>query len=74
MPLQEKAYLDYKFNEHLIPLAKEFNLPGMPVKKEYNGREADTLIAEAKFFASNSAYDAGDSLLNRHLISFMSLP
>lgn len=40
-PLEDIYYLEHKYNDQLISLAGEFNLLGMPVKRKYNGREAN---------------------------------
>lgn len=40
-PIEDVCYLEHKFNDRLIPLAKEFNILGLPVPKEYGGRAAD---------------------------------
>lgn len=40
-PIEDICYLEHKFNDRLIPLAKEFNILGLPVPKEYGGRAAD---------------------------------
>lgn len=40
-PIEDICYLEHKYNDKLIPLAKEFNLLGVPVAKKYGGRGAD---------------------------------
>lgn len=40
-PHEELCYVEHRFNEQLIPLAKKHNLLGMPVPVEYGGRGAD---------------------------------
>lgn len=40
---EELCYVEHKFNDQLIPLAKKHDILGMPVPKEYGGRGADTL-------------------------------
>src|SRR3712207_803262 len=40
---EELCYVEHKFNDQVIPLAKKYNLLGMPVPKEYGGRGADTV-------------------------------
>ena len=42
-PVEEVCYVEHKFNDQLIPLAKKYNLLGIPVRKEYGGREADSV-------------------------------
>ena len=38
-PLEDIFYLEHKYNDQLIPLAKEFNILGLPVKFKYGGLE-----------------------------------
>jgi alkylation response protein AidB-like acyl-CoA dehydrogenase len=40
---EELCYVEHQFNEQLIPLAKKYNILGMPVPKEYGGRGSDTV-------------------------------
>lgn len=40
---EELCYVEQRFNDRLIPLAKKNNLLGMPVPTEYGGRGADTV-------------------------------
>ncbi len=40
---EELCYLEHRFNEHLLPLAKKQNIFGMPVPIEFGGRGADTV-------------------------------
>src|SRR5262245_40980833 len=40
---EELCYVEHRFNDRLIPLAKKHNLLGMPVAAEYGGRGADTV-------------------------------
>ncbi|MBI5378505.1 MAG: acyl-CoA/acyl-ACP dehydrogenase [Thaumarchaeota archaeon] len=40
-PIEDVCYLEHKFNDQIIPLAKEFNILGLPVPEEFNGRGAD---------------------------------
>lgn len=42
-PIEDVCYLEHRFNEELISLAREFNLLGMPIPKEFGGRSADNL-------------------------------
>lgn len=42
-PHEELCYVEHRFNEELLPLAKKYNVLGMPVPKEYGGRAADTV-------------------------------
>src|SRR5205085_8110321 len=47
-PIEELCYVEYRFNEEVLPLARKYNLLGMPVPVEYGGRGADTVTyAEA---------------------------
>jgi len=40
-PHEELCYVEHRFNDQLVPLAKKHNLLGMNVKPEYGGRGAD---------------------------------
>ena len=40
-PIEDVCYLEHKFNDQTIPLAKEFNILGLPVPQEFNGRGAN---------------------------------
>jgi alkylation response protein AidB-like acyl-CoA dehydrogenase len=40
---EEIAYVEHHYNHHLIPLAHQYNLLGMPVPVEYGGRGADAV-------------------------------
>lgn len=40
-PIEDVCYLEHKFNDQTIPLAKEFNILGLPVPEEFNGRGAN---------------------------------
>ncbi|MSQ95106.1 MAG: acyl-CoA dehydrogenase [Gemmataceae bacterium] len=40
---EELSYLEHRFNQHLLPLAKKYDILGMPVPIEYGGRGADTV-------------------------------
>src|SRR5437588_7689148 len=42
-PIEELCYVEYRFNEEVLPLARKYNLLGMPVPVEYGGRGADTV-------------------------------
>src|SRR3984893_3355479 len=42
-PIEELGYLEHRQNEQLSPLAKKYNLLGMPVPIEYGGRGADAV-------------------------------
>jgi len=42
-PIEELCYLEHRFNDQVIPLAKKYNLLGMPVPEEYGGRGADAV-------------------------------
>src|SRR4051794_41496198 len=39
-PYEEKCYLERRFNDRLVPLAREHDLLGMPVPTAYGGRGA----------------------------------
>jgi alkylation response protein AidB-like acyl-CoA dehydrogenase len=40
---EEIAYVEHHYNHHLIPLAQQHNLLGIPVPVEYGGRGADAV-------------------------------
>lgn len=40
-PIADICYLEHKFNDQIISLAKEFNILGLPVPREFDGRGAD---------------------------------
>src|SRR5712691_4596195 len=42
-PIEELCYVEYRFNDQVLPLARKHNLLGMPVPVEYGGRGADTV-------------------------------
>ncbi len=42
-PIEDVCYLEHRYNDQTIPLAREFNILGMPVPKEFDGRGADDL-------------------------------
>jgi alkylation response protein AidB-like acyl-CoA dehydrogenase len=47
-PVEELCYVEHRYNDQLIPLARKHNLLAMPVPPEYGGRGADTVAyAEA---------------------------
>jgi len=42
-PAEELCYLEHRFNEQAVALAKKYDLLGLLVKEEYGGRGADAL-------------------------------
>ncbi len=40
-PIEDVCYLERRYNDQLIPLAKKYNILGMHLPKEFNGRGAD---------------------------------
>src|SRR6266480_1824482 len=40
--IEELCYVEHRFNDQVIPLAKKHNILGMPVPAEYGGRGSDT--------------------------------
>jgi alkylation response protein AidB-like acyl-CoA dehydrogenase len=42
-PHEELCYLEHRFNDQIVPLARKHNILGMPVPPEYGGRGADTV-------------------------------
>lgn len=43
-PHEELCYLEHKFNDQLLPLARKYNILGMPVPKQYGGRGANAVV------------------------------
>jgi alkylation response protein AidB-like acyl-CoA dehydrogenase len=41
--IEELCYVEHRFNDQVIPLARKHNLLGMPVPVEYGGRGSDTV-------------------------------
>ncbi len=42
-PIEELCYVEHRFNDQVIPLARKYNLLAMPVPTKYGGRGADTV-------------------------------
>lgn len=42
-PAEDVCYLEHRYNDQTIPLAKEFDVLGLPVPEEYGGRGAGSL-------------------------------
>ena len=42
-PVEELCYVEHKFNDQLVPLAKKYDLLGINVTPEYGGRGADAV-------------------------------
>src|SRR5437773_10757618 len=42
-PTEELCYVEHRFNDQIIPLARKYNLLAMPVPTAYGGRGADTV-------------------------------
>ncbi|MDB5312715.1 MAG: mmgC [Gemmataceae bacterium] len=42
-PHEELCYVEHRFNDQLVPLAKKYDLLGINVKPEYGGRGADNV-------------------------------
>jgi alkylation response protein AidB-like acyl-CoA dehydrogenase len=42
-PVEELCYVEHKYNDQVIPLARKHNILAMPVPAEYGGRAADTV-------------------------------
>jgi alkylation response protein AidB-like acyl-CoA dehydrogenase len=40
---EEIAYVEHHYNHHLVPLARQYNLLGIPVPAEFGGRGADVV-------------------------------
>ncbi len=42
-PIEELCYVEHRFNDQVVPLARKYGLLGIPVPTEYGGRGADTV-------------------------------
>src|SRR5204863_4558881 len=42
-PIEELCYVEHRFNDQVIPLARKHDLLGMPVPAAYGGRAANTV-------------------------------
>lgn len=42
-PVEELCYVEHRFNDQVIPLARKYHLLGMPIPTEYGGRGSDTV-------------------------------
>jgi alkylation response protein AidB-like acyl-CoA dehydrogenase len=42
-PVEELCYVEHRFNDQVIPLARKYNLLAMPVPAAYDGRGADAV-------------------------------
>jgi alkylation response protein AidB-like acyl-CoA dehydrogenase len=42
-PAEELCYVEHRFNDQVLPLARKHNILAMPVPPEYGGRGADTV-------------------------------
>jgi alkylation response protein AidB-like acyl-CoA dehydrogenase len=42
-PIEELCYLEHRYNDQVIPLARKYNLLSMPIPSTYGGRGADTV-------------------------------
>lgn len=49
-PIEELCYVEHRYNDQTVALAKKYNLLGMPVPVEYGGRGADA-VAYARALA-----------------------
>ncbi len=49
-PHEELCYVEHRFNDRVVPVARKYNLLGMPVPVEYGGRGAST-VAYARALA-----------------------
>src|SRR5438270_1996476 len=41
-PVEELCYVEHRFNDQVVPLARKYDILAMPVPPEYGGRGADT--------------------------------
>jgi alkylation response protein AidB-like acyl-CoA dehydrogenase len=42
-PIEELCYVEHRFNDQVIPLARKYDLLAMPIPPEYGGRGSDTV-------------------------------
>jgi alkylation response protein AidB-like acyl-CoA dehydrogenase len=42
-PVEELCYVEHRFNDQVVPLARKYDILAMPVPPEYGGRGADTV-------------------------------
>src|SRR5437868_9787739 len=42
-PVEELCYVEHRFNDQLVPLARKYNILAMPVPPAYGGRGSDTV-------------------------------
>jgi alkylation response protein AidB-like acyl-CoA dehydrogenase len=42
-PIEELCYVEHRFNDQLVPLARKYDILAMPVPPQYGGRGADTV-------------------------------
>ncbi len=42
-PIEELCYVEHRFNDQVLPLARKYKLLGMPVPSALGGRGADTV-------------------------------
>ena len=76
-PVADICYLEHKFNDQIIPLAKEFNILGLPVPREFDGRGAD-IFTYIKAFERigmegtgiRTVFSAHSSLVQKTLMRF----
>ena len=46
-PVEELCYVEHRFNDQVLPLAKKHNVLGMPVPEAYGGRGSDKIDGDA---------------------------
>ena len=67
-PIEELCYVEHRFNDQVVPLARKYNLLGMPVPPEYGGRGADTVTyARALARIGREGHRRAHLLLRPHL-------
>lgn len=42
-PIEELCYVEHRFNDQVVPVARKFNVLGLPVPKAYGGRACDNV-------------------------------
>src|SRR5436305_13941179 len=57
-PVEELCYVEHRFNDQVLPLARKYGLLGMPLPERYGGRDADT-VTYARALARNGREGTG---------------
>ena len=67
-PIEELCYVEHRFNDQVLPLARKYNILGMPVPPAYGGRGADAVTyARALARIGREGHRRAHLLLRPHL-------